>query len=96
MARADPLVYTLCSNAGAGNGADVAIKGGLYTISAEATWSAGNAQLQGKSPNGTYINIGSSITANAFQSSPMYLPAGTYRVVITTATAAFVYLMGIG
>jgi hypothetical protein len=95
MSRADSNVYTLASNAGTGNGADVTIRGGIYILAAEGTWGGGNLQFQVKSPNGTYLPVGAAITVNG-TTAQTFLPAGIVRVVITTASAVFAYLCGIG
>ncbi len=95
MARADQAVYTLASNAAPGNGADVTIAGGVYIWMAEGTFGGGNVQLQLKSANGTYINVGTAFTANG-ASGQIFLPEGVVRVVTTTITNCFAYLAGIG
>ena len=65
---------------------------GIYVARAHATWSAGNIQLQTMAAdNVTWVNVGSSITADTV-TSPMYLPWGSYRWQVTTATGVYVDL----
>lgn len=62
----------------------------IYNVFASATWGGGNIQLQKLGPDGsTYIGVHTAITANG-ASGPIYLPAGTYKVAVTTATAVYV------
>jgi hypothetical protein len=65
--------------------------GGEYGLTASATWSGGNIQLETLAGDGsTWINVGSSITANGF--STYDLPPGQYRIAVTTATAVYAAL----
>ena len=66
------------------------LQGGIYSIAANATWGGGTVKLQGLSIDGTtYIDIpNASFTANGFY-SPLYLPAGQYRINVATATAVY-------
>jgi hypothetical protein len=78
------------SNISATTGA-FTLMGGKYGLDISATWGGGNAQLETFSLDGsTWINVGSSITANGF--SNYDLPAGQYRIAITTATAVYAAL----
>jgi hypothetical protein len=64
------------------------IIGGRYSAEAAATWSSDNAQIQTLALDGsTWINVGSAITANG--TSTYDLPAGQYRVAISSATAVY-------
>lgn len=82
----------LLSNAGAGNGTAATLQvAGWYQLYAEATWSGGNVQLQFQSPQGTWINIGATITANGVLN--LQLAAGQYRAVVTTSSAVFASLL---
>lgn len=64
--------------------------GGLYQVSAHATWGGGNADLQIALPNGTtYLSMGSATKFTADGFATIYLPQGSYQVVITTATASY-------
>lgn len=98
MARRAALV--LASNAGAGNGAAQDWPGGMGKFFAEATWGGGSAKLEQQTPNGTWVPVALpytstqvSLTANG--SLDFYAPAGPIRAVIATATAAYVYAVGI-
>ena len=65
-----------------------ALSGGKYGITAMATWGGGNVQFQKLAQDGsTWINIGSSITANNY--STQDLPSGFYKWAVTTATAIY-------
>ena len=81
------------SNISATTGA-VALQGGKYGLAISATWNAGNAQLETLSQDGsTWINVGTAISANGF--STYNLPAGQYRLAITSATAVYAALTSI-
>jgi hypothetical protein len=76
-------------NIGTGNTAPFTLKGGNFAIIATATFGGGNIQLQALALDGsTWINVGSSITAAGL--STLQLPAGQFRLSVTTATACFV------
>lgn len=62
--------------------------GGKYGLTAAATWGGGNVQLQTLADDSsTWLNVGSSITANGF--TTFDLPPGQYRFAVTTATAVY-------
>ena len=66
-----------------------ALAGGEYGSDIMATFGGGNVQLQKLAADGsTYVNVGSSVTANGYQTND--LPAGTYKWAITTATAVYI------
>lgn len=67
------------------------LMGGKYGLDISATWNSGNAQLETLAADGsTWINVGSSITANGF--SNYDLPPGQYQIAITSATAVYAAL----
>jgi hypothetical protein len=67
------------------------LMGGKYGLDVSATWNSGNMQLQTLATDGaTWVNVGSSVTANGF--SNYDLPAGQYRLAITSATAVYAAL----
>ncbi len=83
----------LAANAGAGDGETKQVKGGKYAFLAEATWGGGNAKLQIQTPNGTWVDVtGTTLSANGMVT--VEIPPGQARVVVTTATVAFAYLVG--
>lgn len=84
----------LAENVAAGNGADKSVYGGKYIFMAEATWGGGNAKLQVKTPNGTYVDVPSS-TLSANGMLQVEIPQGIVRVVFATGTALYAYLIGI-
>jgi hypothetical protein len=64
------------------------LKGGLYGVSAKATWDGGSVTLQRLSIDGsTYVTVLTAFTATGYGTVP--LPPGTYRLAVTTATAVF-------
>ena len=81
------------SNSSATTGA-IRLKGGKYGLLVTATFSGGNIQLQTLSNDGsTWVNVGSSVTANNF--STLDLPPGQYRFAVTTATAVYIVISAI-
>lgn len=92
MALAEAVI--LLENAGTGNGADKVVSGGQYAFIAEATFGGGTVKLQIKLPQGTYGDVATaSLTAAGMVA--VFLPAGTYRAVATTATANYARLVRI-
>ena len=68
-----------------------AILGGTYGLTISATFGGGNVQLQTLSLDGaTWINVGGAISAASV--TDFTLTAGTYRFVVTTATAIYLSL----
>jgi hypothetical protein len=66
------------------------LQGGMYSMSANATWSTGDIQLQALSIDGTtWLDIPDGDFAADGFFSPLYLPAGQYRIEVTTATAVY-------
>lgn len=70
------------------------LKGGMYSLTASATWGGGNIALQVLGPDGSTwiapLSIGGSantLTANGQQ--VLNLAAGQYRIAVTTATAVY-------
>lgn len=85
----------LITNGGAvANGADFDWPGGAGLMSAEATAWAGTCKLQYKTPNSTYIDVGTDVTFTANGIGGFNLPECTIRAVHTTAapTALNVYV----
>lgn len=92
---------TLATNAGVGAGAAVVQPGGRFLFAADsAAWGGGNAKLQMKTENGTWVDC-YSIPAAAYQylvasATPtcvVDLPAGEVRIFITTATGVYASLL---
>ena len=68
------------------------LRGGNYAALVTATFGGGNLQLQALAPDGvTFVNVGSTITT-AVLTAYNNLPPGSYKWVVTTATAIFVSL----
>jgi hypothetical protein len=65
--------------------------GGNGTLYAEGTFSGTSLQLQAQSPNGTWMNVGSAVTAAGLAN--FTVPDGQLRVTVTggTPSALFVY-----
>jgi hypothetical protein len=70
--------------------ADFVLEGGFYEFAATATFGGGSVKLQQPDPAGTFGDVGTTTsfgpTAGKAQ---VYLPPGTYRLLITTATAVY-------
>jgi hypothetical protein len=82
----------LMTNEGAGNGADKLWPGGRCAFLADATWGGGNVKLQIKTDTGAYADVSNSTLSANGLSGVLYLPAGTYRAVATTASAVYAQL----
>lgn len=69
--------------------APFSLLGGEYAITAVATWGGGSVTLEIlAADNTTYVPVLVAITANSF--ATLDLPAGTYKLVVATATAIYV------
>ena len=71
-----------------------ALKGGLYTLMALATWGGGSAALQILGPdNSTYMTVndvyGAPVSFTANGQTTAALPPGQYKWTIATATAIY-------
>ena len=65
------------------------LRGGLYAITAKATWGGGSVTLQRLSADATtYVTCLPELTADGYQTAS--LPPGTYRLLVATATAIYV------
>jgi hypothetical protein len=61
--------------------------GGKYGLDISGTWSSGSAQVESLSIDGsTWLNVGSSVTANGVQ--VLELPMGQYRVAVSGSASA--------
>lgn len=70
------------------------LRGGLYAISSKGTWGGGSITLQRLALDGaTYLTVTPAITADGY--TTVTLPPGTYRLVVATATALYVEIIGI-
>ena len=86
MAAGDAVKFL---NLGAVTTGSFTLFGGKYAVIWQATLGGGNLQLQALSADGsTFVPVGSAIAALGL--TIFDLPAGTYRFVITTATANFI------
>ncbi len=85
------MVNSVAATAGSG---DTKWMGGRGTFMAEATFGGGSVKLQYKTPNGTFVDIGTggSLTANGLIG--FELPPGELKVVVVTATAVYAYVIG--
>lgn len=67
---------------------------GLYGITVSATFGGGNVVLQRLAPDGTtFIAVHTAMTAAGY--TTVFLPPGTYKLAITTATAVYAYISAI-
>lgn len=74
--------------------ADFTIRGGLYGMSVAATWGGGSVTISRKDRNGVYIPmLSTAFSANGYQA--VYLPNGTYKMAVATATAVWIELVSI-
>lgn len=85
---------TLAENAAAGTGSSKSVPGGKFLFMAEATWGGGNAKLQVQTPNGTWIDVPNS-TLSANNMVQLEIPRGQARVVFTTGSALYAYLVSL-
>ncbi len=75
------------------NTSSFTLMGGLYGIEISATWGGGNVVFGRLSLDGsTYVPV-STYTANTYETQ--YIPAGTYRLTVTTATAIYAEMIAI-
>lgn len=80
----------------AANTASFYLKGGYYMVTAVATFGGGNVELQGLGPDGsTFLSAPTPLKLTAAGMIAGYLPPGTYRFTITTATAVFCSVTGV-
>lgn len=85
---------TLLENASA-TGSGVVFKGGPSSFMATAAFGGGTVKLQLQMPNGTWVDVaGGSLTA-AGATAVLWLPPGTYRANVATATAVYAYLASV-
>jgi hypothetical protein len=65
------------------------LMGGLYGIDYIATWGGGSVTLQKLAGDGsTYVTAATAFAANGYVT--VDLPSGTYKLVVATATGAYV------
>lgn len=65
--------------------------GGLYGLTAKATWGGGSAILKRLCPDGsTYVAAATTITADGYATA--YLAPGSYYWTVATATAVYLGL----
>lgn len=70
------------------------LQGGLYGVTAHATWGGGTVTLQRLAPDGsTYVTVLTAITADGYAS--VALPNGTYRLLVATATAIYIDVVAV-
>lgn len=62
--------------------------GGQYGICVTGTWSSGSVTLEMLAADGaTFVTAATAFSTNTYETA--YLPAGTYKFVVTTATAVY-------
>lgn len=65
------------------------LRGGFYGVDVIADWGGGSVTLEKLAGDGaTFVTVGSAITENGYLSQ--YLPPGTYKFVIATATGVYI------
>ena len=70
----------------------VALQGGYYQLAASATWSGGSVKGQQLGPDGSTLLDPPSFSLSANGVVYAYLPAGMYKITVTTATAVYAAL----
>jgi microcystin-dependent protein len=86
----NPLDGYIASNISATTAA-FNLAGGMYGVDATATFGGGNIVLQKLAGDGTtWVIALTAITTASFVT--VYLPAGSYRLAITTATGCYVVI----
>ena len=67
--------------------------GGIFNMDTVATWGGGSVTLQRLGPDGTsWLTAATAATTNG-SSGALYLPAGSYRFAIATATGVYINLI---
>ena len=70
------------------------LRGGLYGVTAMATWGGGSVTLQRLAADGTtYITVLTAFAANGY--ATVSLPDGTYRLLVATSTAIYLDITSI-
>lgn len=86
---ATKYALTLASNAGTGAGTPVAWPGGYLQCTFEGTTPAGALQMQ--TDNGTWLNVGTSVTFTANGLGGAFLAPCNVRINITGGSAVYCY-----
>lgn len=70
------------------DGATFVLMGGLYGVTAKATWGGGSVTLQRlAADNTTYVTCLTAFSADGYATAS--LPPGTYKVTVVTATGVY-------
>lgn len=70
------------------------LRGGLYGVTASATWGGGSVTLQRLAADGsTYITCLTAFTASGY--ATVSLPPGAYKVAVATSTAVYIDITAI-
>lgn len=83
--------YTLLSNAGAGNGADVQWPGGRGAVFCEGTFGGATVKLQAKTQQGTYVDVGTDVSFTSAGVGGFELPECVIRMVTSGGTPSALY-----
>lgn len=77
------------------NSATFALIGGYYALTAlSSSWSSGSVTVEVEGPDGaTFIATALTLSANGM--SLGYLPAGTYKIVVASATGVYASLQSV-
>jgi hypothetical protein len=72
------------------------LPGGYWMVSVVATFGGGNVELQMLGPdNSTWVSAPTALKLSANGSIAGYLPAGSFRFAVTTATAVYASVAGV-
>lgn len=70
------------------------LAGGLYGVTAKATWGVGSVTLQRLAADATtYVTVLTAFSADGYAS--VSLPRGSYRFLVATATAIYIDIAAI-
>ena len=70
------------------------LRGGLYGITAKATWGGGSVTLQRLAGDGsTYVTCLTALSADGY--ATVSLPPGSYKLTVATASGIYVDIVGI-
>jgi hypothetical protein len=72
---------------------DFKLRGGLYGVTAKATWGGGSVTLKRKLRDGSYLTVLTAFTADGY--AVVNLPNGVYRWERATASAIYTEIVSI-
>ncbi len=83
-----PVDFATWTDIAAGSTNEFTLYAGLFGLTLTSTWGGGNAVLQRYLPESqTWIAVMAAFTVDGYATA--YLPAGRYRLTVTTATHTY-------